>query len=150
MATYDFRCENPLCSRVTEHEHSMNGFKEYHPPCPSCGSTSVYEFNPTVIQFAIKDGPSGTSPSKALRIQKHMANKNESLKRKELDRYGHLNRNVLPNHQGKLTENWREAQSVAMRDKDFLEKNKTDSLAVAATYNDKINKETKGDKKIVG
>lgn len=79
-----------------------------------------------------------------------MANKNESLKRKELDRYGHLNRNVLPNHRGKLTENWREAQSAAMQDKDFLEKNKTDSLAVAQTYNAKINQETKGDKKIVG
>jgi phage terminase large subunit GpA-like protein len=147
---YDYLCQNPLCSRVTEHSHPVAGFKEFHPPCPACGSSCSYEFNPTVIQFAIKDGPSGTSPSKALRIQKHMANKNESLKRKELDRYGHLNRNVLPNHQGRLTESWREAQSVAMQDKDFLEKNKTDSLAVAVTYNDKINKETKGDKKIVG
>ncbi len=128
----------------------MNGFKEFHPSCPACGAPSNYEFNPTVIQFAIKDGPSGTSPSKAMRIQKHMANKNEILKRKERDRYGHLNRNVVPNHQGKITESWREAQSVAMADKDFQEKNKTDSLAVAATYNAKIAQETKGDKKIVG
>ncbi len=148
--TYDYACPNPLCSKVTEHSHSVAGFKEFHPPCPACGAACSYEFNPTVIQFAIKDGPSGTSPSKALRIQKHMAKKNETLKRKELDRYGHLNRNVLPNHQGKLTENWREAQSVAMQDKDFLAKNRTDSLAVAQTYNAKINQETKGDKKIVG
>jgi hypothetical protein len=138
---YDYRCENPLCSKVAEHEHSVNGFKEFRPPCSSCGASSVYEFNPTVIQFAIKDGPSGIAPSKAMRIQKHMANKNEVLKRKERDRYGHLNRNVIPNHQGKIVESWREAQSVAMADKDFQEKHKTDSLALAATYNSKIEAE---------
>ena len=146
---YDYRCPNPLCSKVTEHEHSVNGFKEFHPPCPSCGEPCVYEFNPTVVQFAIKDGPSGTSPSKALRINKHMAEKNERLKKRERDRYGHLNRDVVPNFQGQRTESWREAQSIAMQDKEYHEKRGTDSLAVAATFNDKIAKEAKGDKKIV-
>ena len=147
---YDYACQNPLCSKITEHSHSVNGFKEFHPPCPGCGAPCNYEFNPTVVQFAIKDGPSGTSPSKAMRIQKQMREKHERVGRKQKDRYGHLNRDVVPNFQGQRTENWREAQSLAMQDKEYLEKRGTDSLAVAQTYNDKINKETKGDKKIVG
>lgn len=141
MATYDYRCENPLCSKVEEHEHSMSGFKEFRPPCPSCGGPSVYEFNPTVIQFAIKDGPSGTSPSKALRVQKHMQDKHEKIGRRQRDRYGHLNRDVVPNFQGQRTESWREAQSIAMQDKEYHEKRGTDSLAVAQTFNAKIDSE---------
>lgn len=146
---YDFRCENPLCSKITEHSHSVNGFKEFRPPCPTCGSPSVYEFNPTVVQFAIKDGPSGTSPSKALRVQKQMREKHERVGRKQQERYGHLSRDVVPNYDGNRTENWKEAQSLAMQDKESLEKRGTDSLAVAATYNAKINKESGGEKKIV-
>lgn len=146
---YDYACQNALCSKTTEFSHPVNGFKDYHPECPACGSPCNYEFNPTVIQFAIKDGPSGTSPSKALRVQKHMQNKHEAIGRRQKDRYGHLNRDVVPNFQGQRTENWREAQSIAMQDKEYHEKKGTDSLAVAATFNDKIAKETKGDKKIV-
>ncbi len=127
----------------------MNGFKDFHPPCPGCGAPSNYEFNPTVIQFAIKDGPSGTSPSKAYRVQRQMREKHERIGRRQKDRYGHLNRDVVPNFQGQITESWREAQSVAMQDKDFQEANKTDSLAVAATFKDKINKESGGEKKII-
>lgn len=145
---YFYRCENPLCSFLLEAEHPVNGFKEFQPRCTKCGEVCTYEFNPTVVQFAIKDGPSGTSPSKAMRIQKQMREKHERVGRKQQDRYGHLRRDVVPNFQGKMTENWREAQSLAMADKDFHEANRTDSLAVASTFNDKINKEKQGDSKI--
>lgn len=147
--TYDYACSNPLCSKTTEFEHSVDGFKEFRPPCPHCGAPCGYEFNPTVIQFAIKDGPSGISPSKAIRINKHMAEKHERLGKRQRDRYGHLKRDVIPNFQGQVTESWREAQSLAMADKDFQEANRTDSLAVAETFNAKIEQEKQGDSKIV-
>ncbi len=151
---YDYRCESPVCSKVTEFSHSVNGFKEFRPPCPHCGSPCTYEFNPTVIQFAIKDGPSGTSPSKAIRVKKHMQEKHEKIGRRQRDRYGHLRRDAVPNWVGSngkpvLAESWREAQSMAMKDKEFQEARQTDSIAVASTFNDKIATETKGDAKIV-
>lgn len=129
---------------MTEFSHPVDGFKEYRPTCPKCGESCSYEFNPTVVQFAIKDGPSGSSPSKALRVQRQMRDKHERIGRRQRDRYGHQNRDVVPNYQGKIVENWREAQSMAMADKERLEATGTDSLAVAATYNDKINAEGKG------
>lgn len=147
---YDYACQNPLCSKVTEFEHSANGFKEFHPPCPHCGSPCDYEFNPTVVQFAIKDGPSGISPSKAIRVNRQMRERSDRAGRRQQDRYGHQRRDVVPNFQGQVTEDWREAQSLAMADKDFQEANRTDSLAVAATFNDKINQEKQGGKKVVG
>lgn len=104
-----------------------------------CGGVCVYQFTPTIIQFALKDGPSGSWPSKGNRFKQYRADQSEKMKRKQMDRYGHLNRDCVPNYQGQLTENWREAQDLAMKDK---ERN-PDSLATAATYNDQVNKEKK-------
>jgi hypothetical protein len=63
--------------------------------------------------------------------------------KRQRDRYGHLNRDAIPNYGGKITEDWREAQSLAMADKERQEAVGTDSLAVAATYSSKINQEKK-------
>lgn len=146
---YDYGCTNPLCLKVHEAEHRVDGFRDYHPPCPECGAPCNYEFNPTVFEFAVKDGPSGTSPSKAIRVQRQMREKHERLGKRQQDRYGHLRRDVVPNYQGQQTENWREAQSMAMQDKERLEKNGTDSLAVGSTYNAKVNEEkTKSGNKV--
>ena len=145
MPTYTYRCENPTCSKLREDDHRMTGFKEHHPMCPNCGSICNYEWTPSVIQFAIKDGPSGIAPSKALRLKDHFARNSERVGKRQEERYGHLKKGSLPNYQGQQTENWREAQSMAMSDKERLSEERKDSLEVAATYNEKINSEnTKG------
>ena len=128
-----------------EDEHKVAGFKEHRPNCPICGSECAYEWTPSIIQFAIKDGPSGIAPSKALRLKNHFARNSERVGKKQEERYGHLKKGSIPNYQGQQTDNWREAQSMAMQDKERLSEERKDSLEVAATYNDKINSEnTKG------
>lgn len=127
-----------------EDDCSIKTFKEHHPVCPRCGSRCSYEFNPTVVQFALKDGPSGSWPSKGNRFKQYRARQSEKMARRQEDRYGHARRDAVPNYQGHLTEDWREAQSLAMRDKD----RNPDSLATAATYNEKIDQEKRKGKKV--
>jgi len=115
----------------------MSEFRDLRPACIVCGSECAYQFTPTIVQFALKDGPSGSWPSKGNRFKAYRASQSEKMKRKQEDRYGHLNRDCVPNYQGQLTEDWREAQDLAMKDKD---KN-PDSLATAATFNGQIEKE---------
>lgn len=119
----------------------MTGFKEFRPKCVQCGSECEYQFTPSVVQFALKDGPSGSWPSKGNRFKQYRSKRSEEMERRQKDRYGHINRDAIPNYQGQITENWREAQSMAMADKDRQEAVGTDSIAVGATYNDKVRKE---------
>ncbi len=115
----------------------MLTFKEHHPACEECGGPCDYEWCPTVVQFALKDGPTGSWPSKGNRFKAFRASQSKKMEKKQQDRYGHLNRDLVPNYGGQPTENWREAQDLAMKDK---ERN-PDTLATAATYNGKIVKE---------
>ena len=115
----------------------MSEFRDLRPTCIVCGAECAYQFTPTVVQFALKDGPSGSWPSKGDRFKKYRANQSEKMKERQLDRYGHLNRDCVPNYQGQVTEDWREAQDLAMKDKD----RNPDSLATAATFNGQIAKE---------
>lgn len=121
----------------------MNGFKEFKPKCNLCGADCVYLFTPSIIQFALKDGPSGSWPSKGNRFKQYRANRSAEMEKRQVDRYGHLNRDAKPNYNGNITEDWREAQSLAMADKTTQEAKGTDSIAVGATYNAKIAKEKK-------
>ena len=59
------------------------------------------------------------------------------MKGRQKDRYGHLNRDCVPNYEGQMTEDWREAQSLAMKDKD----KRPDSLKTAKTFEPHIKKE---------
>jgi putative FmdB family regulatory protein len=139
MPAYDYRCED--CQFLQEEEARMSEYKALTPKCKECGGKCRYEFTPTVIQFALKDGPSGSWPSKGNRFKNYRAKRSEEMGRRQRDRYGHLNRDALPNYKGQLTEDWREARDLAMKDKDSHEARGTDSLAVAATFNPAINKE---------
>jgi hypothetical protein len=141
MPTYEYFCTNEACFSSQEEECSINTFKEFKPACVHCGSECEYKFVPTIIQGILKDGPSGSWPSKGEHFKKYRQNKSMEMERRQKDRYSHLNRDVVPNYAGQVTENWREAQSLAMADKATIEQKQTDSLAVAATYVPKIKKE---------
>jgi len=141
MPTYEYFCTNDACFHSQEEDHSMNGFKEYRPKCEACGSECEYRFTPSVVQFALKDGPSGSWPSKGNRFKDYRNKKSQEMERRQKDRYGHINRDATPNYQGHITESWREAQSLAMADKDRQAAIGADSISVGATYNEKISKE---------
>jgi len=130
---YDYECTK--CGNIQEEEAKVAEFKEFEPTCNKCGGKCKYHFTPTVIQFALKDGPSGSWPSKGNRFKNYRAKQSEAVKKRQRERYGGGNK-LIPNYRGQRTEDWREAQSMAMQDKD-----NPDSLATASTYNEQINKE---------
>jgi predicted nucleic acid-binding Zn ribbon protein len=115
IPTYSYLCGS--CENVTEDIASMSSFKDHKPKCSSCGGVCSYIFIPSVPQIAFKDGPSGGWPSKANRFKDYRAKRSVEMEKRQRDRYGHINRNCLPNYQGKQTESWREAQSIAEKDR---------------------------------
>lgn len=135
---YDYKCSQ--CDNIQEEEHSAVGFKEFEPKCKKCGSVCKYTFTPTIVQFALKDGPSGSWASKGIRFKNYRAKQNENMKKRQRDRYGHLSREAIPNYKGKETETWANARSEALKDK---------GPEVASTYNAKVASETKSKKKII-
>lgn len=113
---YDYQCQNEECQNVQEEEHSMNGFKEFHPECKECGSLCDYKWFPTPFQFALKDGPSGVAPGKALRVNEQMRKRSEAAGRRQKDRYGHIKKDIIPNLDGQEKASWREAQADAIKE----------------------------------
>lgn len=134
MPQYDYLCTNNKCGAEIEDQASMTGYKEHHPPCPKCGSLCNYLWKPYVPHTILRDGPSGSWPSKGERVKKYRQKSSEAAGRREKDRYGHLKRDAVPNFQGKETGTWAEAQFQALKEKG------TDS---AATYNPKVAEERK-------
>lgn len=110
----------------------MSSFKEHHPACPKCGSVCNYVYTPTVCQVALKDGPTGSWPSKGMRFQQYRNKRHEEVGRKQKERYGHLSSEALPNYNGQETGTWAEAQNQALKDK---------GVESAATYSGKVNAE---------
>lgn len=125
---YDFVC--PQCGDVQEDSASMNSFKEHKPPCKKCGTPSDYKWTPTVTQFVLKDGPTGSFPSKGNRIKAQMTKRSEAAAKRQKDRYPA--REIVPNYDGKDTGTWKEAQYEAVRDQ---------GTEAAASYVPRIEKE---------
>ena len=110
----------------------MSGFKDYHPQCANCGSVCNYTYIPSVPYVSFLDGPSGSWPSKGDRFKAYRAQASQDAARRQRDRYGET-KGAVPNYQGQEYESWREAQSVAIKDK---------GLEVAPTFDSKIKEES--------
>jgi hypothetical protein len=116
----------------------MNGFKDHHPKCVKCGSKCNYEYVASVPQVILKDGPSGSWPSKGERIKKQRREASEKAARRQRDRYG-TNHAVLPNVGGKETGTWAEAQNVILKER---------GPEAAATFETKVKREKSANKTI--
>ena len=136
---YTFRCTNTDCTddsgegTVVEAEASMMDFKEQHPPCTKCGDPCNYFWTPSVIQFALKDGPSGSWPSKGNRFKQFRQKASEAAAARQKNRYGE-NHGAVPNYGGKDTGTWEEARSQAIKER---------GLEVAPTFDKKVSDEKK-------
>lgn len=139
MPTYSFRCSSETCNTIIEDEASIKTYAEHHPLCPTCGSQCNYVWVPYPVHSVLKDGPSGSWPSKGERFKKYRAKQAEIVSRRQKERYGHLHKGVVPNYGGKETGSWREAQIEALKDRG------ADS---AATYNAKVQEELADNTKI--
>ena len=135
MPVYDFRCINVECRAIFEMDAKMSEFRDLRPACPKCKSECQYEFTPTIVQVAFKDGPSGSWPSKGDRFKKYRDEQTKKASKRQRDRYGEGTR-LIPNYNGQQTESWREAKSLALSDKD-----NDNRLESAATFNNHIEKE---------
>ena len=129
---YGYTCTNEKCGHSQDEEHSMEGFKEFIPKCIKCGSDSHYKWVPTITNFILKDGPSGSYPSKGNHFKQYRAKQSEKMEKRQKDRYGHLKRDAIPNYHGAETSDWREAQSLAIKEQ---------GLEVSASFNAKIAEE---------
>ena len=94
---------------------------------------------PYFTHGVLKDGPSGSWPSKGERFKQYRAKQSEAAKHRQEERFGHLRKDAIPNFNGQETGSWQEAQSQAMKEK---------GAESAATFNEKISKEKAADKSI--
>lgn len=140
MPTYDYRCTNEECGELREDVASMRDFKEHSPPCLVCASPCKYEYNPTVPHAILKDGPSGSWPSKGERIKKQMQQRSENAARRQRDHVGE-GKKLVPNYDGKETGTWQEAQYLAQKER---------GTPSAATYDKRVAEEKGQSTKIVG
>jgi hypothetical protein len=67
------------------------------------------------VQFILKDGPSGSWPSKGERIKSQRKKASEAAGQRQRERY--KNPSLVPNYKGKETDTWDEAQQEALKDK---------------------------------
>jgi hypothetical protein len=134
VSTYTYACKDEECGTSFEDEASMSSFKEHHPPCPKCGKPCDYKFVAYMTHGILKDGPSGSWPSKGERFKNYRAKQSEAAGKRQKDRFGHLRKDAVPNYKGQETGSWQDAQIAAMRDK---------GAESAATFNDKVQSEKK-------
>lgn len=139
MPRYDYKCTDEACINVQEEDAKISEYKDFRPECSVCGAECEYVYTPTVVHAVLRDGATGSWPSKGNRFKNYRAKRSEEMKVKQKDRYGHLNRDCIPNYQGQQAESWREAQSMAMSDKD----RSPDPLQTAKTFEPHIKKEQK-------
>lgn len=126
---YDYQCSK--CGKTQEEQCSVDTFKEHKPVCVACGGSCSYVFNPSGVQFVLKDGPSGSWPSKGNRINQQMKDRSKAAARRQRDRY--KPKKLIPNVEGHERESWREAQNDVLKEK---------GPEAASTYNNKVAEET--------
>jgi hypothetical protein len=127
---YEYKCTK--CGNVQDESCSVKVFEEFKPPCNKCGEECNYQFAPTKIQFILKDGPSGSWPSKGNRYKQHRAEASAAASKRQKERY--KENRLVPNFEGKETESWAEAREYAVQKK---------GLESAATYDAKVATELK-------
>lgn len=128
---YDFKCSK--CENIQEDACRVDDRETHRPKCDKCGSSCAYTFTPSVAHVILKDGPSGSWPSKGERFKNHRRKQSEVMSKKQVDRYGPP-KELTPNFQGQQTESWREAQNLAKKER---------GDASATTYEKRVSKEKK-------
>lgn len=108
---YSYRCSK--CETVIEDSCSVNERENHHPLCTECGEVCNYTYIPSVVQFALLDGNSGSWPSKGERIKKQMQARSEDAGKRQRERYGEAPR-ALPNYKGEIAPSWADARSEAL------------------------------------
>jgi len=139
MPTYSYKCTSEPCGTVIEDDASMSGYLDHHPACTECGSPCNYVWVAYPVHAILKDGPSGSWPSKGERFKKFRAKQSEAAAQRQQERFGHIRKDAVPNYEGKDTGTWQEAQIQAMKEK---------GPESAASFNEKVRTERAADPKV--
>lgn len=142
MPTYATQCAHCSFSgsirlSFSDYDAIKGGDKEL--VCNQCDQTCDLVFDPSTVQFVLKDGVSGGWASKSLKENAYRATRRQEMARRERD---HVFKPTLqPNYKGVETGNWRDAQEYARTEtkKDFGAKA---GDAVAKTFEPMVRKAT--------
>lgn len=127
---YDYTCTS--CGNVQEESCSVNEFKEFSPPCEKCGAPCKYTFCATKVHFILKDGPSGSWPSKGDRVKRQRTEASNKAARRQKERYKVPK--LIPNVEGRECESWAEAKNDVLYEH---------GPKAAATYDSRVKAEKK-------
>ena len=104
MPTYDYGCSS--CGTIVEKIHRISESPEVI--CPQCKTVMERRIT-TSPYFSIRGG----SPTIAWKEKRLRMKKQDELKKKQQDRYGHLMPKVVPNIAGVRQESWSDCQKLA-------------------------------------
>lgn len=134
MPNYMTQCQNCRASgdlklSFAEYDSVSSGDKTL--VCNSCDGPCAILFDPSQVQFVLKDGESGGWASKALKENAFRARRREHMARRERDHV--FKPKLQPNYKGVETGTWKDAQEFA-RTEASKEHGKVAGNAVANTY----------------
>lgn len=114
MPMYSTQCT--ACEKQEERRLSFSQYDqiksgEIEVECLHCGGVIDLVFNPSDVNFVLKDGESGGFVSKAMKENAYRKNRRKVMAQRERD---HVRPNTLqPNFQGNPTGSWAEARDAA-------------------------------------
>lgn len=132
MPTYTFRrpTDGQTITRrlsFTEYDAVMAGSMKV---TDEEGTTLEIVFNPGRVGFVMKDGPSGSFPSKVLKEGKYRAARSTAMGKREKDHV--FKSKLVPNYQGQEAHSWSDVRDHVRS---------TKGSAAASTYDSLVSKE---------
>lgn len=114
MATYQVQCQKcgeagDLRLTFKDYDAIKDGSSQL--ACNSCTGTCAILFDPSSVQFVMKDGESGGWQSKAIKENQYRARRRQVMARRENDHV--FKPRLQPNYEGMETGTWKDAQEVA-------------------------------------
>ena len=134
MPTYQTQCQQcghsgDLRLSFSDYDGVKSGDKQLL--CNGCNGTCQILFDPSSVQFVMKDGESGGWQSKAMKENKYRARRREIMAQRERDHV--FKPKLQANYQGVETGTWKDAREVA-RVEAARKHGESFATAVARTY----------------
>jgi predicted nucleic acid-binding Zn ribbon protein len=142
MPTYSTKCEScgvaeDIRLSFKEYEDLKIGAKEMS--CAQCEGKVSFVFAPTGVSFVLKDGPSGGWASKAMKENKYRGKRYKEMGKRQKDHA--FKPHLIPNVEGKLTENWKEARDMSFENAYAETKNVQLAKDISSTFDKHVAKE---------
>jgi hypothetical protein len=140
MPTYTTHCQNcgdsgDLRLSFIDYDDIQRGDKKL--VCNQCDHSCEILFDPSSVQFVMKDGETGSFPSKAVKENKYRARRRQVMAKREQDHV--FKPKLQANYQGIETGTWKDAREFA-RVETAKEHGQLAATVVAQTYDPLVEK----------